>query len=68
MEGWHRAFQQTIKCHHPSVYKLIDQFRKEQERVEIDIRFHARIRNAKASKLNNIQLNKRLKILVQSYN
>ena len=69
VEGWHRAFQQTIDCHYPSVYKLIDQFRKEQDRVEIDIqRFYAGIRNAKASKLNNIQLNQRLKILVQNYN
>jgi len=69
VEGWHRAFQQSIDCLHSSVYKLIDTFRKEQHRVEIDIqRFHAGIRNAKASKLKYIQLNQRLKILVQNYN
>jgi len=44
-------------------------FERNKDRVEIGIqRFHAGIRNAKASKLKYIQLNQRLKILEQNYN
>ena len=28
VEAWHRSFQQTVDCHHPSVYKLVGQFHK----------------------------------------
>ena len=37
VEAWHRSFQQTIDCHHPSFFKLIGQFQNEQDKVEIDI-------------------------------
>jgi hypothetical protein len=33
VEGWHLSFQQTAVCQHPSVYKIIDHFRKEQDHV-----------------------------------
>lgn len=68
VEGWHRAFQQTLDCHHPSVYKLVDQFLKEQNRVEIQLeRANAGIRQPEASKSKYIQLNRRLKALVENY-
>ncbi|GBM47595.1 hypothetical protein AVEN_77035-1 [Araneus ventricosus] len=51
LEGWHRAFQQTVDCHHPSVYKLIDHFRKEQDIAKIRItRLAAGIRKLDAIK------------------
>jgi hypothetical protein len=69
VEAWHRAFQQTIDCHHPSIYRLIDQFRKEQDRVEIDLeRFQAGIRQPEASKAKYVQLNRRLQTLIPTYN
>jgi len=51
VEAWHRAFQQTIDCHHPTIFKLLDQFRKEQDHVEIQLeRFNAGIQQPEASK------------------
>jgi hypothetical protein len=68
VEAWHRSFQQTIDCHHPSVFKLIGQFRKEQDKVEIDIaRFQAGNRQAEASKAKYVQLSRRLCTLVPTY-
>jgi len=40
VEAWHRAFQQTVDCNHPSVFKLINHFRLEQDHVEIEIERH----------------------------
>lgn len=69
VEGWHHAFQQTVDCHHPSIFKLIDQFRKEQDRVEIELqRFRTGIRYPEASKQKYVQLNRRLETLVGNYN
>ena len=68
VEGWHRSFQQTIDCHHPSVFKLIGQFRKEQDKVEIEIaRFQAGNRQPEASKAKYVQLIRRLRNLVPTY-
>ena len=58
VEAWHRSFQQTEDCHHPSVYKLVDHFRKEQDHVEIMIeRYRAGFRQPEASKY--VRLNQR---------
>ena len=68
VEAWHRAFQQTVDCQHPSVYKLIEQFRQEQDHYELKIkRFHTGIRRPEASKLKYIRLNRRLQALVPTY-
>ena len=37
VEAWHNAFQHSINCKHPSVYKLIKHFRCEQNHVEIQV-------------------------------
>jgi len=61
-------FSKTIVCHHPSVYKLIGYFLKEQDKVEIDIaRFQTGNRQPEASKSKYIQLNRRLSAIVETY-
>jgi hypothetical protein len=51
VEAWHNAFQSTVECHHPSVYKLIEQFRHEQDHCELRIeRFQIGFRNLHSSK------------------
>lgn len=68
VEAWHRAFQQTVDCQHPSVYKLVDHFRKEQDHVELLIqRYQSGVRNPEASKSKYIQLNRRLQALLPTY-
>jgi len=68
VEAWHRAFQQTLDCHHPSVYKLVDQFRKEQDSVEIAMaRFNSGFRQPEASKAKYVQLNRRLQAVCETY-
>jgi len=37
LEAWHRAFQQTIACAHPTVYKLFGFLRREQGHQELMI-------------------------------
>ncbi|CAK1591269.1 unnamed protein product [Parnassius mnemosyne] len=69
VEGWHHAFQHTVDCHHPCIFKLIDHFRKEQDRVEIELeRFRDGFRNPEASKKKYVQLNRRLETLMGNYN
>lgn len=68
VKGWHRAFQQTVDCHHPSVFKLIEHFRKEQDMIEIRLaRIAAGIVQPEASKSKYVQLNHRLQVLVGNY-
>ena len=35
VEGWHRAFNQTVAEYHPRVYKLFDKLRDEQHHHEL---------------------------------
>jgi len=68
VEAWHRSFQQTADCHHPSVYKLVDQFRKEQDHVEQMVeRFRSGYRQPEASKSKYMKLNRRLMALTPTY-
>lgn len=68
VEAWHRSFQQTVDCHHPSVYKLIEHFRQEQDHYELKIeRFRAGFRQPESSKSKYVRLNRRLKALVPTY-
>ena len=68
VEAWHQSFQQTVDCHHPSVYKLVDHFRKEQDHVEIMIeRIRAGFRQPEASKSKYVRLNRRLLALCPTY-
>jgi hypothetical protein len=68
VEAWHRSFQQTADCHHPSVFKIVDHFRKEQDHVELMIeRFRAGFRQPEASKSKYVRLNRRLMALVPTY-
>lgn len=68
VEAWHHSFQQTADCQHPSVYKLVDHFRKEQDHFEIILdRYRTGVRKPEASKSEYVRLNRRLKTLVSTY-
>ncbi|KAL3877189.1 hypothetical protein ACJMK2_034930 [Sinanodonta woodiana] len=68
VEAWHRAFQQTLDCNHPSVYKLINHFRLEQYHIEIELESHlAGVNQPEASKNKYVQLNRRLQAIVSTY-
>ena len=68
VEGWHRAFQQCVDCHHPSTHKIIEHFSKEQDHVETQLqRFRDGIQHPVASKTKYIQLNRRLEAILPIY-
>ena len=68
VEGWHGAFQQCVDCHHPSIRKIIDHFRKEQDHVEIDLqRYRDGIQHPVATKTKYIQLNRRFEAILPMY-
>ena len=35
VEAWHRGFQNTCGCHHPTIWKSIDCLKTEQDNVEL---------------------------------
>ena len=35
VEAWHRGFQSTCGCHHPTIWKSIDCLKTEQDNVEL---------------------------------
>src|SRR6218665_2866853 len=66
-EVWHRAFQQTEDCNHPSVFKLINHFRVEQANVEIEMEGHlSGVHQPEASK--NVHCSAELKVASDSSN
>ena len=68
VEGWHHAFQSSVDCHHPTVYKLISHFRIEQENIEQCVTwFLAEELNEDASKEKYVQLSRRLNALMPTY-
>lgn len=68
VEAWHRAFQQTVDCHHPTVYKIVDHFRKEQDHVEIMVeRYRGGYRQPEASKSKYVRLNRRLQAVAPTF-
>lgn len=68
VEGWHHAFQQCVDCHHPSIIKLVEHFRKEQDHVEIQMeRFKGGVRQPTASKSKYVQLSRRLEAIIPAY-
>jgi hypothetical protein len=68
VEAWHRAFQQTVDCNHPSIFKLINHFRLEQDHVEIEMERHlSGVIQPQASKNKYVQLNRRLQALLPTY-
>ena len=68
IEGWHRSFQQTINCHHPSVCKLIEYLRREQDWTEQRLdRNRLGEEQPVASKTKYVQLNQRLLAIVNRH-
>jgi len=51
VEGWHHAFQTSVSCHHPNIYKLIEHSKAEQDHTEqLVARFNAGNQTAVSSK------------------
>ncbi|KII61887.1 hypothetical protein RF11_14163 [Thelohanellus kitauei] len=68
VEGWHNAFQSSVGCHHPTIYKLIENFRFEQDLAEQTIsRISSGINTQPASKSKYIQLSRRLAAILPTY-
>jgi hypothetical protein len=68
VEGWRHAFQSSVACHHPTIYTLIDLFRREQDSTEqTTIRIHSGICSQPASKFKYVQLSRRLAATVATY-
>ena len=68
VEGWHHAFQLSVNCHYPTVYKLIHHFRAEQENSKQCIqRFLVGKINQDKSEAKCVQLNKKLQALKPTY-
>ena len=36
VEGWHRGVSQLVGAHHPTIYKFIDEIKKEQSLNEVE--------------------------------
>ena len=60
--------QQTVDCHHPTVYKLVASVRGEQESTEQRIeRYLTGDRQSEATKAKYITVNRRLYALLATY-
>ena len=60
VEGWHRSFQQTVDCHHPTVYNLVASMREQESTEQRIQRYLAGDRQPKATKAKYIAVNRRL--------
>ena len=68
VEGWHNAFQSSFACHHPTVYTLLDHFRRQQDLTEQTMsRIHSRICSLPSSKSKYVQLSRRLAAILPTY-
>ena len=68
VEAWHSSSKQIQDCHHPSVYKLVEHFRKEQDYNELKIEMiRCGEKQPVASKAEYVKLNRRLQDLVPTY-
>jgi len=68
VEGWHHAFQSSVACHHPNIYKLIEHIQTEQDHTEQQIaRFNAGSQTSVSSKNKYIQVTRRLTALLPTY-
>ena len=65
VEGWHHAFQSSVSCHHPNIYKLIEHIQAEQDHTEqLIARFNAGNQTAVSSKNKYVQVTRRLTVLL----
>ena len=68
VEGWHHAFQNTLDCHHPSIYKLLQYLHNEQQHNRILVqRYRDGHRRPESSKNKYIKLTRRLRTVVGQY-
>jgi len=66
VESWHHAFQSSVTCHHPNIYKLIEHIQAERDHTEqLTARFNAG--NQTSSKNKYIQVTRRLTALLPTY-
>lgn len=68
LEAWHKAFQNSIDCHHPSFSKLLEHLKLEQSRIENFVtRYRAGFRLGEASNSSHWSRHNRLKIITKDY-
>ncbi|BFZ03225.1 hypothetical protein BsWGS_06264 [Bradybaena similaris] len=68
IEGWHNAFQSSVACHHPTIYTLVDHFRREQDLTEQTmIRVQSGICSQASSKSKYVQVSRRLAAILPTY-
>ena len=68
VEGWHRAFQSSVSCHHPNIYKHIEHIQAEQDHTEqLIARFNAGDQTAVSSKNKYTKVTRRLTALLPTY-
>ena len=62
------CLQQTVDCHHPSVYKLVEHFKQEQDHVELLVaRYQSGAVVTDAPKAKYVRVTKRLQTIVPTY-
>lgn len=68
LEAWHNSFQRTLDCHHPSIFKLIDRLKKEQQHMMHTVtRYRAGFRASTDSHSRYALRTRRLLILTGDY-
>jgi len=56
VEGWHHAFQSSVACHHPNIYKLIEHIQTVPYTEQQIARFNAGSQRSVSSKNKYIQV------------
>nr|XP_033798636.1 uncharacterized protein LOC117359609 [Geotrypetes seraphini] len=68
VEGWHHAFQSSVACHHPTIFKLLEHIQREQDHTEqLLARFQAGNRAPPSSKSTYVRVTQRLTTLLPTY-
>lgn len=66
--AWHKAFQNSIDCHNPSLQKLVQQIMKEYSTAEqFLIRYRAGYRLKEMPQNKYVQKARRIKTLLENY-
>lgn len=67
VEGWHNRLNSFVRCHHPPIFKFLNEIMKEQCLQEIDIAHIHSGEKLTKTKSKNSRFNLRMKLLLESY-